>query len=92
MILFVIPEYFMVKNMIRKFICGDCKATFNVSTSKRGSWLIEVFLWTTLVIPGFFYTMWRKPRSKKICDYCNSTFILPDTYETQEFLKPIEKK
>ena len=77
--------------MTERLICGDCKATFKVETEKRGSALIEKLLWITLVIPGFFYGLWRQPKPKKSCDYCGSTFLLPDTYQSHEMLKPLEK-
>lgn len=75
-----------------KLICGDCKSKFEVETGKRGSSFVEFLLWSTLVIPGFFYSMWRKRKPKKYCDYCGSTFLLPDNYETQAMLKPLETK
>ena len=74
-----------------RLICGDCKAVLEVETGKRGSAFIEFFLWLTLVIPGIFYSMWRKRKPKKTCDYCGSNFLLQDCYETREMLKPIEK-
>jgi transposase-like protein len=75
-----------------KLICGDCKSKFEVETGKRGSSFVEFILWSTLVIPGFFYSMWRKRKPKKYCDYCGSTFLLPDNYETQAMLKPMGTK
>jgi hypothetical protein len=76
-----------------KLICGDCKATFEVETGKRGSAIIEAFLWSTLVIPGIFYSMWRKTKPKKYCDYCGSNFLIPaDSPYAAKLLKPIEKK
>lgn len=74
-----------------RLVCGDCKATFEVSTEPRGSAIIEKLLWVTLVVPGFIYGMWRKAKPKKSCDYCGSTFLLPDSHQTHELLKPIEK-
>ncbi len=79
-------------SQIDRLICGVCKATFEVKKDLRGSRFIELFLWITLVIPGFFYTLWRKlGNRKKLCNYCGSNFILPDSYESRELLKPIEK-
>ena len=92
MTFFVTLEYFAVKKMTERLICGDCKATFEVETGKRGSGFVEMLLWTTLVIPGFFYGLWRKRKPKKFCDYCGSSFLLPDTYQTHDMLKPMEKK
>jgi hypothetical protein len=77
----------MEGNMVERLICGDCKSSFTVEAGKRGSAFIEFFLWSTLVIPGFFYSMWRKRKPKKSCDYCGSTFLLPDSYSTHELLR-----
>jgi hypothetical protein len=83
----------MVKKMteIKQLFCGDCKATFEFKEGKRGSTFLEIFLWSTLIIPGFFYSLWRKPKTKKFCDYCGSSFLLPDCQESREMLKPVKK-
>jgi len=74
-------------NQTQRLICGDCKATFEIEKGLRGSRLVEWFLWVTLVIPGFFYTLWRKsPQRKKNCDYCGSDFILPDSPEARAMI------
>lgn len=75
------------KKMTEKLICGDCKATFEVEIGKRGSAFVEMLLWSTLVIPGLLYGFWRKRKPKKSCDYCGSTFLLPDNYHSHEMLK-----
>lgn len=74
-----------------KFICGDCKATIEITDQKRGSAFIEKMLWATLILPGFFYSIWRKGKPKRFCEYCGSSFLLPDNYQTHEFLKSTEK-
>lgn len=75
-----------------KFICGDCNSVLEFDEKPRGSKIIEIILWSTLVIPGFFYSLWRKGKKGKICYYCGGDFILPDSYESRELLKPITKK
>jgi hypothetical protein len=74
-----------------KLICGDCKGT-NIFQTKRGSAIIEKLLFVTLFFPGIIYGMWRNHKPKRFCQYCDSEFLLPDSYETREMLKPIEKK
>ncbi len=77
--------------MINKIICGDCKSTFETKSGKRGSAIIEMLLWSTLVIPGFFYGLWRKgSKSPKHCSYCGSDFLLPDTRENREMLDKLK--
>jgi hypothetical protein len=75
-----------------KLICGDCKRISEIKTGKRGSNLVSIILWTTLFFPGIFYSMWRRGKPKKICEYCGSDFLLPaDSIHTHELLKPITK-
>lgn len=70
-----------------EFICGDCNSTVVIKSGKKGSRFVELLLWTTLVIPGIFYSLWRCSKVKKQCYYCGSDFLLPKTLEAQEFLK-----
>ncbi|OFW79928.1 MAG: hypothetical protein A2887_04715 [Alphaproteobacteria bacterium RIFCSPLOWO2_01_FULL_40_26] len=59
-------------------ICGDCKGINKFLQGKRGSGFVEFLLWSTLFFPGFFYSMWRRSKPKKICQYCGSDFLLPN--------------
>jgi hypothetical protein len=71
----------------KEFICGDCKGITEIAT-KRGSRVLEILLWTTLIFPGFLYTIWRNSGQKKICRYCDSDFLLPaDSPHTFELIK-----
>lgn len=81
--------------MSEKFICGDCFSTFESEEiierkrNYRGAILrFIVFLLLMIPIPN----RRRKSKMKKKCDYCGSDFILPDTLQNREFLKPITKK
>jgi hypothetical protein len=77
--------------MTKKLICGDCKTTFEIRTGKRGSSIVEMFLWSTLIIPGFFYGIWRKgSKPQKYCSYCGSDFLLPDTAQNREMLDKLK--
>ncbi|MBM5782449.1 MAG: hypothetical protein FJ368_03400 [Pelagibacterales bacterium] len=62
---------------MEKIVCMDCKSEFEIRTKKRGSAFIEFILWSTFVIPGYFYGLWRRAKTKKTCDYCGSNFLLP---------------
>ena len=77
---------------MEKYICGDCNSVLEFEKTKRGSRIIEMILWSTLVIPGFFYSMWRNSKKKKLCYYCDSDFVMPDSLEARQMLKPIAKK
>ncbi len=76
--------------MTKKIICGDCKTAFEIRTGKRGSAIIEMLLWSTLVIPGFFYGVWRKRKPQKYCSYCGSDFLIPDTKENREMIDKLK--
>ena len=73
--------------MKEEFICGDCKGITEFQKGKRGSRLVEFILWSTLVVPGIFYSIWRLREAKKKCYYCGGDFLLPKSLETQEFLQ-----
>jgi hypothetical protein len=80
--------------MSEKFICGDCLSSFEVEEyiagSGRGGAIMRLIIFLLLMVPiprrkgGY--------KMKKKCDYCGSDFILPDTPQNREFLKPITKK
>lgn len=80
--------------MSEKFICGDCLRSFEVEEYVEGSGRVAaiirfiIFLLLMVPIPR------RKSgyKMKKKCDYCGSDFILPDTAQNREFLKPTKKK
>ncbi len=83
----------MALNMAEQLFCGDCLRSFEFQQSKkRGSALVEFLLWSTLLIPGPIYGMWRRRKSKKECDYCGSDFILSDTPKNRQFVAPTKKK
>lgn len=75
-----------------KFICGDCNSVLEFDTAKRGSKFVSILLWSTLVIPGLIYDIWRSRKVKKICYYCGSDFVFEDSLQAREFIKPIAKK
>ncbi|MDX2083657.1 MAG: hypothetical protein SFV53_06710 [Rickettsiales bacterium] len=77
--------------MSERLICGDCKKSSEIKNNKRGSALIEFILWITLLIPAPIYAMWRKSKPKRICQNCGSDFLIPDTPQNREFIKPIQK-
>ncbi len=76
---------------MEKFICGECNSVLEFEQSKRGSRIIEMILWSTLVIPGLIYSIWRKSARKKICYYCGSDFVFPDSVNARSLIKSIEK-
>ncbi len=62
---------------MEKLVCIDCKSEFEIRVKKRGNAFFKFILWSTLIIPGYFYGLWRRAQTKKTCDYYGSNFLLP---------------
>lgn len=74
-----------------KLICGDCKG-ITTFQNKRGSAFIETMLWTLLFFPGIFYSIWRRKRPAKHCQYCGGDFLLPvEMASSLEITKPTKR-
>ena len=56
-----------------KHICSNCGTIGKPKTIVKGTFLIEVFLWLFLIVPGIIYTIWRVSTKYKGC----STNIVP---------------
>jgi len=75
-----------------KLICGDCKGITEIPT-KRGKAATEATLWAIFILFGIIYSIWRRKKPKKICQYCGGNFLLPaDSPFAADLLKPITKK
>jgi hypothetical protein len=42
---------------------------------KPGSTFMEVFIWSTVFIPGPFYSLWRILGKKPVCPKCGGTIL-----------------
>lgn len=58
-------------------ICTNCGATGKPKRFTRGSFLIELFLWLCLIVPGFIYSMWRLTTRRDVCPKCGSHNLAP---------------
>lgn len=74
------------------FICGECKGISDIRSGKRGSALISTILWSGFIIPGLLYSLWCRRKQPKICNYCGSDFLLPDTASSHKMLQMGIKK
>lgn len=56
---------------------------------------MEMFLWTTLLIPGPFYSWWRRKYSHFGCSGCGSTNLVnadsPEAKSRRDFLREISR-
>ena len=58
-------------------VCTRCHATGEPRRQTKGSFLIEVVLWLTFIIPGVIYSIWRLTTRADVCAGCGSAEIVP---------------
>lgn len=79
--------------MAERLICGDCLQSFEDRSDSEnrgiGGAIIRFIIFLLVMVP--LPRRNKKNRIKKKCDYCGSDFILPDTPQNREFLRPIKK-
>jgi len=61
--------------------CLDCESLAPSAWRYRGSCCLEIFLWLFFLIPGLFYTIWRRGKGMEpICSKCKSANVIsPDS-------------
>jgi len=59
------------------FVCRSCLTEAPAKTVTPGSFLIEVFLWLCLIVPGVIYSLWRVSARKRACSACGSPDLVP---------------
>lgn len=57
--------------------CNNCGTVGSPRTRTKGSFLIEVFLWLMLIVPGIIYSLWRLTTKEKVCPGCGAPNMLP---------------
>jgi len=60
-----------------KMICSNCGTVGRPKLKTQGSFVIEVFLWLMLLIPGIIYTLWRATSQQKVCPVCGAPNMVP---------------
>lgn len=58
--------------MSNKSHCSHCGSDADPLVIRRGSVRTQVILWFMLVLPGFFYSMWRESTKRTVCSVCGS--------------------
>lgn len=53
------------------YICQFCGYEGRIKRAKRGSKTLETILWTVFLIPGPFYSIWRRSGVDKTCLNCD---------------------
>jgi ribosomal protein S27AE len=57
--------------------CPNCGTIAKPKTLTKGSFLIEVFLWLLLIVPGLIYSLWRMTSKAKVCPGCGNPNMIP---------------
>ncbi|HYD18254.1 MAG TPA: hypothetical protein VEF76_07230 [Patescibacteria group bacterium] len=60
-----------------EYICQDCGHLGRAEVTLRGSAGLERFLWYALLIPGPFYSWWRRRGKTLTCAKCRVGYIVP---------------
>src|SRR5690349_13871604 len=57
--------------------CAACGYVGNPVKKVEGSFLVELFLWLTFILPGLIYSLWRTMSQKTCCPKCGSVTMIP---------------
>jgi hypothetical protein len=60
-------------------ICPHCGTQAEPSTRTKGSFVLELFLWLLLIVPGLIYSIWRVTSRDKVCPACGEPGMIPVT-------------
>ena len=59
-------------------ICLQCGHVGLPGREKRGSAGMELLIWSTVIIPGPFYSVWRRTGPRRACAACKNTELIPE--------------
>jgi hypothetical protein len=57
--------------------CQTCGTIATPIRFTKGSFVIEIFLWLLLIVPGLLYSLWRLTTKAWVCPSCGSQDIIP---------------
>ena len=63
--------------MAKELYCQHCGAVAAPKKVTKGSFLIEIFLWLMLIVPGLIYSLWRLTTKEKVCPRCGAPNMIP---------------
>ena len=61
----------------QQMICPNCGTVAAPKTYTKGSFVLEVFLWLLLIVPGLIYSIWRVTSRYKGCPACGASAMIP---------------
>lgn len=62
--------------MDKRMICSSCGSIGAPVVITKGSFLIEVILWLTFLVPGLIYTIWRTTAKETVCAVCRKPTVV----------------
>lgn len=63
--------------MAKEMYCTRCGTVAKPKREMKGSFVMEVFLWLLLLVPGLLYSIWRLTTKYNACPKCLSDAIVP---------------
>lgn len=70
-----------------KCVCVVCRSEMRPKKITQGSFIVELFLWCMMILPGVLYTVWRLTSKVKLCPICGSSkFVKAGTPAAQRLL------
>lgn len=77
----------------KQYVCKSCNHVGKSKSFVPGSFVIELFAWLCLILPGLIYTLWRASSKKKVCEMCSSKEIIGiDTPMGRKMVKELTPK
>jgi len=64
-------------NMAKQMICTECNYIGVPKKITKGSFIIELILYITFIIPGIIYSVWRLSNTALICPKCGKESLIP---------------
>ena len=69
------------------YICTACGYEGPGRKTKRGSSRMELFIWTMLLVPGPFYSLYRRIGLKRECTHCGLPRVMKQTSPEGEIMR-----
>jgi ribosomal protein L37E len=72
---------------VADYICTACGYEGSGRKTKRGSGRMELFIWTMLLVPGPFYSLYRRIGLKRECTHCGLPRVVKQTSPEGEIMR-----
>lgn len=66
-----------ILNMAQELYCPNCGTVAKPKKVTKGSFIIEVFLWLLMIVPGLLYSLWRMTSKTVACPSCGAPNMIP---------------